>query len=110
MYWHDYNKEPPKPGVQCEVLVLDHDIYHGTRWLKTSGVYFKEGYWDLWIDGFGWSSDSGYIPSYWIELPPFPPIPYEGPKCVYLYGNSYCMAQKNMPRCYCQGNREKCEK
>ena len=30
MYWHDCNKEPPTPEVEYEVLVLDHDIYHGT--------------------------------------------------------------------------------
>ena len=110
MYWHDCNKEPPTPEVEYEVLVLDHDIYHGTRWLQTPGKYYKEGYWDLWIDGFGWSSDSGYTPSYWIELPPFPPLPYEGPKCSYLYNDGYCSAQKNMPRCFCQGNKEKCER
>ena len=110
MYWHDCNKEPPTPEVEYEVLVLDYDIYHGTRWFQTSGKYHKEGYWDLWLDGFGWSSDSGYTPSYWIELPPFPPLPYEGPKCGYLYGDGYCSAQKNTPRCYCQGNKEKCER
>ena len=110
MYWHDCNKEPPTPEVEYEVLVLDHDIYHGTRWLQTPGKYHQEGYWDLWIDGFGWSSDSGCIPSYWIELPPFPPLPYEGPKCGYLYGDDYCTAQKNMPRCFCQGDKNKCER
>jgi len=111
MYWRDCVKDPPANDIECEVLVLDHNIYRGTRWLRTFARYnSKDGNWDLWIDGFGWSSDSGYTPSYWIELPSLPPLPYEGPKCGYLYGNSYCMAQKNMPRCYCQGDKNKCEK
>lgn len=110
MYWHDCNKEPPTPEVECEVLILNHDIYYGTRWLQTLGKYHQEGYWDLLIDGFSWSSNSECTPSYWIELPPFPPFPYEGTKCEYLYNEDYCSAQKNMPRCYCQGNKEKCEK
>ena len=111
MYWRDCVKDPPANNIECEVLVLDHDIYCGTRWLRTSAQYnSKDRNWDLWIDGFGWSGDSGYTPSYWIELPSFPPLPYEGPKCGYLYGNGYCMAQKNMPRCYCQGDKNKCEK
>jgi hypothetical protein len=110
MYWHDCNKEPPANNIECEVLVLDYDIYRGTRWLQTSARYdSKNGNWDLWLDGFGWSSDSGYVPLYWIELPPFPPLPYDGPMCEYFSANQ-CMAQKNMPRCYCQGNKEKCEK
>ena len=71
------------------------------------GKYYKNGDWDLWIDGFGWSGDSGYKPYYWCELPPFPPLPYEGPYCEY-YKGEYCSAQKNTPRCVCQGNRKVC--
>ena len=110
MYWRDCVKDPPINDVECEALVLDYDIYRGTRWLQTSARYnLKDGNWDLWIDGFGWSGDSGYVPLYWIELPPFPPLPYNGPMCEYFSANQ-CMAQKNMPRCYCQGDKNKCEK
>ena len=110
MYWRDCAKDPPTNNIECEVLVLDYDIYRGTRWLQTSARYDpKDGNWDLWIDGFGWSGDSGYVPLYWIELPPFPPLPYNGPMCEYFSANQ-CMAQKNMPRCYCQGDKNKCEK
>lgn len=110
MYWHDCNKEPPVNNIECEVLVLDYDIYHGTRWFQTSARYdSKNNTWELWLDGFGWSGDSGYVPFHWIELPPFPPLPYNGPMCEYFSANQ-CMAQKNMPRCYCQGNKEKCER
>ena len=110
MYWRDCVKDPPTNNIECEVLVLDYDIYHGTRWLQTSARYdSKDNTWDLWLDGFGWSGDSGYVPLYWIELPPFPPLPYNGPMCEYFSANQ-CMAQKNMPRCCCQGNKERCEK
>lgn len=110
MYWRDCVKDPPTNNIECEVLVLDYDIYRGTRWLQTSARYnSKDNTWELWLDGFGWSSDSGYVPLYWIELPPYPPLPYNGPMCEYFSANQ-CMAQKNMPRCYCQGNKEKCER
>ena len=110
MYWRDCVKDPPTNNIECEVLVLDYDIYRGTRWLQTSARYnSKDNTWELWLDGFGWSSDSGYVPLYWIELPPYPPLPYNGPMCEYFSANQ-CMAQKNMPRGYCQGNKEKCER
>lgn len=110
MYWRDCVKDPPTNDIECEVLVLDYDIYHGARWFQTSARYdLKDNTWDLWLDGFGWSGDSGYVPLYWIELPPFPPLPYNGPMCEYFSANQ-CMAQKNMPRCFCQGDKNKCEK
>ena len=109
MYWRDCAKDPPTNDIECEVLILDYDIYRGVRWLQTSAQYNSEnGNWNLWTDGFGWSGDSGYIPVYWIELPPLPPLPYDGPICEYFSANQ-CMAQKNMPRCYCQGDKNKCE-
>ena len=109
MYWRDCIKDPPTNDIECEVLILDYDIYRGARWLQTSAQYNSEnGNWDLWTDGFGWSGDSGYIPMYWIELPPLPPLPYNGPICEYFSENQ-CIAQKNMPRCYCQGDKNKCE-
>ena len=109
MYWRDCAKDPPTNDIECEVLILDYDIYRGAKWRQTSAQYNSEnGNWNLWTDGFGWSGDSGYIPIYWIELPPLPPLPYDGPICEYFSANQ-CMAQKNMPRCYCQGDKNKCE-
>lgn len=109
MYWRDCIKDPPTNDIECEVLILDYDIYCGARWHQTSAQYNSEnGNWNLWTDGFGWSGDSGYIPMYWIELPPLPPLPYNGPICEYFSENQ-CIAQKNMPRCYCQGDKNKCE-
>ena len=109
MYWRDCIKDPPTNDVEYEVLILDYDIYRGARWLQISAQYNSEnGNWNLWTDGFGWSDDLGYIPVYWIELPPLPPLPYNGPICEYFSENQ-CIAQKNMPRCYCQGDKNKCE-
>lgn len=110
MYWRDCVKDPPTNNIECEVLALDYDIYRGTSWFQTSARYdLKNNSWDLWLDGFGWFGDSGYVPLYWIELPPFPPLPYNGPMCEYFSANQ-CMAQKNMPQCFCQGDKNKCEK
>lgn len=109
MYWRDCVKDPPTNDIECEVLILDYDIYRGARWLQTSAQYNSEnGNWDLWTDCFGWSGDSGYIPMYWIELPPLPPLPYNGPICEYFSENQ-CIAQKICPGVICQGDKNKCE-
>lgn len=106
--WRTCSKEPPIYEGEYQVLILEHDWVTDTKhWVVLPGKYYKNGDWDLWIDGFGWSGDSGYKPYYWCELPPFPPIPYEGPYCEY-YKGEYCSAQKNTPRCVCQGNRKAC--
>lgn len=103
MYWKSCINEPPKKDGEYVVLILEDNM-----WKECFGSYSsKSNIWKLWIDGFGWSDDSGYIPSYWFELPKDPPIPYTGPKCIY-YNNDYCVGQKNTPHCPCQGNRKVC--
>lgn len=109
MYWHDYNKEPPQQAGCYYVLFLVSDEYDNNKWYDTKGIYnpFNKR-WTIFIDDIGWRSDIG-TPSYYLKIPEFPPIPYEGPICEYLYNEDYCSAQKNMPRCYCQGDKNKCE-
>lgn len=109
MYWRSCSKEPPIYDGEYEVLVLDCDWLTGAKhWATLPGKYYcKDKLWDLWIDGFGWSGDSGYEPYYWCSLPPFPPIPYDGPLCEY-YVNECCSGQKHTPHCSCQGNKEHC--
>ena len=105
MYWRNCNNDPPQKAGEYIVLILEDNM-----WKECFGQYsthYKN--WELWIDGFGWSGDSGYEPQYWFELPQYPPIPYKGPICEYFY-NNYCSAQKNIPRCFCQGDKNKCEK
>ena len=85
--WRACSKEPPIYEGEYQVLILEHDWVTDTKhWVVLPGKYYKNGDWDLWIDGFGWSGDSGYKPYYWCELPPFPPLPYEGPYCEYYIG------------------------
>lgn len=110
MYWHDYSKEKPPMAGRYEILMLTTIDYDEKGWYQTTGIYNANNkLWSIWLDGFGWSSDAG-TPSYWLRMPPEPPIPYEGPICEYFHSGDYCSAQKDMPRCYCQGNKEKCEK
>ena len=107
-YWKECQTNPPPHDGTYPVLVLvrDDGSYY---WDRVDGLYNRYyNSWELWIDGFGWSSDSGYDPYYWLILPPYPPVPYFGEKCEF-FCNDNCSAQKNCPRCYCQGNTQNCE-
>ena len=109
MYWHDYNKEPPKSAGLYEVLMLVCNGIGEKMWWQTQGIYNTNNkMWTILVDGNEWCFDVG-TPYYYFKTPELPPIPYEGPICEYLYGGDYCSAQKNMPRCYCQGDKNKCE-
>ena len=80
-------------------------------WWQTKGIYNTNNkLWTILIDNHcnNWSSDAG-TPSYYLKMPEYPPVPYEGPKCKYFKDN-YCIGQKNAPRCWCQGDENKCEK
>ena len=106
MQWHDCVKNPPTSEGTYVVLVFEDD-----EWKECFSRYSsKYNEWQLWLDGWYDVDEVGLKPYYWCALPPFPPLPYEGPKCDYLYGDGYCSAQKNMPRCFCQGDKNKCEK
>ena len=108
MYWRDCVKDPPKADGIYQVLVLwQAAFWRPKEWFHTEGR-LRSGIWDVWMDGYGWSSNTGQ-PHYWYELPPFPPLPYDGPMCEYFSADQ-CIAQENIPRCYCRGNKEKCEK
>jgi hypothetical protein len=105
--WRNCKDDAPKYNGVYQVLILSDDHQH---WCNVDGRYdVKHNSWELWLDGFGWSGDSGYEPIYWYKLPVFPPVPYNGPICKYFREDS-CVAQKNAPRCYCQGNESKCER
>lgn len=108
MYWRDFSKEkPPSPG-RYMVLWLKQRR-QGPRWALSKGRYYDNGIWELFLDDFGWTFDSGVEVAYWFELPTYPPLPYEGPVCEY-FKEGYCWAQKNAPQCFCQGDKNKCDK
>lgn len=103
MRWYNCKDEPPILEGEYEVLVLDND-----HWAQAHGKIDKNGVWWLWLDGFGWSGDSGYEVYYWCTLPPLPPLPNAEPLCESFCYN-YCLSQKNIPRCFCKGDKNKCE-
>ena len=108
MKWHNCKDELPASGVY-EVLMLCCAGDGQKMWFQTSGIYNSHN--DLWtikITENTWSSDAG-TPLFWMKLPPLPPVPYDGPMCEY-FDNGSCVAQKNAPRCYCQGDESKCER
>ena len=109
MQWYDCVKSPPATEGEYEVLVLDYDIDQGEQWRESHGKY-KDGKWTLWKDGYGWYdvSEIGFKPYYWCALPPYPPLPNAEPLCESFCYN-YCLSQKNIPRCFCEGNKNKCE-
>lgn len=103
--WRNCKDDAPKYDGVYQVLILSDDHQH---WCNVDGRYdVKYNSWELWLDGFGWSGDSGYEPYYWYSLPPFPPVPYDGPLCEY-YVNECCSGQKHTPHCSYQGNKEHC--
>lgn len=103
--WRNCKDDAPKYDGVYQVLILSDDHQH---WCNVDGRYnVKYNSWELWLDGFGWSGDSGYEPYYWYKLPAFPPVPYEGPICEY-YVNECCSGQKHTPHCSYQGNKEHC--
>ena len=103
MQWHDCVKNPPTSEGTYVVLVFEDD-----EWKECFSRYSsKYNEWQLWLDGWYDADEVGLKPSYWVELPPFPPLPYKGPICMY-YNNGCCVGQKNSPQCYCEGNVEKC--
>lgn len=105
MYWKNCMSEPPEKDKEYVVLILDH---YNPRWLQTDGKYLGNNIWEIWLDGYGWSSDSGETPLYYFELPPEPPLPSTEPLCDGFCFN-YCLYQKNIPRCFCRGDKKKCE-
>ena len=63
-YWKECQTNPPPHDGTYPVLVLvrDDGSYY---WDRVDGLYNRYyNSWELWIDGFGWSSDSGYDPYY----------------------------------------------
>lgn len=108
MNWNDFTKVPPPAPGRYMVLWLK-ERRQGPRWALSKGRYYDDGTWDIYLDDFGWTGDSGVEVAYWVELPVYPPLPYKGPICEY-FKNDCCFAQKNTPYCFCQGNKDKCEK
>ena len=109
MNWNDFKTNPPTTSGRYMVLWLKKNSRNGPRWALSKGRYNADcELWELFLDDFGWTADSGVEVSYWVELPTYPPLPYAGPRCQY-YVRGGCFAQKNAPTCYCQGDRNKCE-
>lgn len=69
MEWKLNKNNPPDHEGVYEVLVL-----YNNELCLLHGRYNKGGYWELDVDGFGWTADTGYEPVYWLELPPFPSL------------------------------------
>ena len=110
MVWRSCKDGIPKAGLY-EVLMLVCNGNGNKMWFQTQAIYnTNNNLWTVLIDAREnyWSCDAG-VPSYYLKIPEYPPIPYEGPICEY-FNNNYCMAQKDAPRCYCQGDKNKCEK
>lgn len=104
MQWRDCVKNPPTSEGAYVVLVFGDD-----EWKECFSRYSsKYNEWQLWLDGWYDVDEVGLKPSYWVELPPFPPLPNTEPLCESFCYN-YCLSQKSIPRCFCKGNKNKCE-
>lgn len=107
--WNNFKTNPPTISGRYMVLWFKKRGRNGPRWALSKGRYdTNSGIWELFLDDFGWTADSGVEISYWFQLPEYPPLPYEGERCKY-YVRGGCFAQKNAPDCNCQGNLELCK-